>query len=113
MRSNTNKNPVSLKQAMVIYVEDRVDMMLEGLDRKDVHWNPTINKDLCQNCGICVDFCKHGVYQMVNDNVSVRNPTECVVLCNNCLPQCPTQAISFPDKVQFLKELRALRKKNS
>lgn len=83
--------------------------MLEGLDRNDVHWNPTINKELCQNCGICVDFCKHGVYVMDDGKAKVINPTGCVVLCNNCLPQCPSNAITFPNKVAFLKEIRALR----
>ena len=91
-------------------MDDVQSAMLEGLNRADLHWNPSINYDLCQNCGVCVNFCKHGVYTQETNRVVVSNPTGCVVLCNNCMPLCPTQAISFPTKVDLLKQIRVLRK---
>jgi NAD-dependent dihydropyrimidine dehydrogenase PreA subunit len=85
----------------------------EGLDRKDLHWNPTIDEEKCKNCGTCIAFCKHGVYNLILGKTIVMQPFECVVLCNNCEKLCPNQAISFPNKVSFLKEIRILRTKKS
>lgn len=83
----------------------------EGLDRKELHWNPTIDEEKCKNCGICINFCKHNVYKLIMGKTKVIQPTECVVLCNNCEQKCPNQAISFPNKITFLKQIRALRTK--
>lgn len=49
-------------------MDDSQNAMLEGLNREEIHWNPSINYDLCQQCGVCVDFFKHGVYAMEADN---------------------------------------------
>jgi NAD-dependent dihydropyrimidine dehydrogenase PreA subunit len=91
-------------------MEESQKALLEGLDRSEVHWNPSINYDLCNNCGICLDYCKHGVYEKDSEKIKVVQPTGCVVLCNNCENLCPDHAISFPTKISFLKEVRNLRK---
>jgi len=93
--------------------DDSQQSLLEGINRADLHWNPTINTQICQNCGICESCCKHGVYSSQNGSVEVINPTHCVVLCNNCESQCPHHAISFPNRTTCLKEIRDLRKKKN
>jgi len=92
-------------------MEDSQKQLLEGLNRDELHWNPSIDYNLCDNCGICFDYCKHGVYMKETDKIKVIQPTGCVVLCNNCENLCPEHAISFPTKVNFLKEVRDLRKR--
>jgi CDP-4-dehydro-6-deoxyglucose reductase, E3 len=84
--------------------------MLAGLDRDQLHWNPTIDKNICSNCQVCYNFCKHHVYDIIEEQVLVQNPTECVVLCNHCEPLCPNGAIKFPTQREFLKEVRDLRR---
>ena len=90
-------------------MEDFSKEMLAGIDRSLIHWNPTINKDLCSNCQVCYNFCKHHVYKIVDDQTIVQNPTGCIVLCNHCEPLCPNNAISFPTRKDFLKEIRDIR----
>lgn len=58
------------------------------------NWYPVIDIDSCVSCGVCVDFCKHGVYQMKNDRPVVVNPVECIQGCKGCEPKCPQGAIA-------------------
>ena len=34
-------------------------------------WYPTLDKDACAECGKCLEFCPFGVYEMVNDRITV------------------------------------------
>jgi Pyruvate/2-oxoacid:ferredoxin oxidoreductase delta subunit len=59
-------------------------------------WYPTLDKDACAECGKCFEFCPFGVYEMVNDRVTVTQPQHCKNNCPACARQCPTSAIIFP-----------------
>ena len=82
-----------------------------GIPRKLIPRFPTINDELCSDCGLCDKACKHGTY-VISDNsdkVIVANPYHCEVYCESCRFQCPVSAISFPDRKAIkliFKELR-------
>jgi NAD-dependent dihydropyrimidine dehydrogenase PreA subunit len=59
-------------------------------------WYPTLDKDACAECGKCFEFCPFGVYEIVNDRVTVVHPQHCKNNCPACARQCPTSAIIFP-----------------
>jgi NAD-dependent dihydropyrimidine dehydrogenase PreA subunit len=90
---------------------------LHGNYREKIPWNPTINYEKCVNCGICIEYCKLGVYSKSDEGREekpvVSNPNNCVVLCTGCEEQCPQGAISFPSKQKtkdLLKKLRIEKK---
>jgi NAD-dependent dihydropyrimidine dehydrogenase PreA subunit len=83
-----------------------------GIPRMMIPWYPTIDRELCTDCELCINACKHGTYAYGEnpDQVIVANPYHCEVFCESCRFQCPVDAISFPERKAFkttLKELRA------
>jgi len=80
-----------------------------SIPRDQIPWYPTIDEDLCSNCGTCVDFCKNGVYAVEDIRTVVTAPYNCVVGCSNCESQCTPGAIRFPEMEQFIETLRELR----
>ena len=81
-----------------------------GIPRLLIPWYPTINEELCTNCGLCVKACKHETYATTDSGkVVVADPYHCEVYCESCRFQCPLGAISFPDRraiKRIFKELR-------
>lgn len=59
-------------------------------------WYPTIDKDVCVECGKCYDFCPFGVYEMIEGRVRVMHPHSCKNNCPACARNCPACAIIFP-----------------
>ncbi|GFN23490.1 DUF169 domain-containing protein [Thermanaeromonas sp. C210] len=58
-----------------------------------------INKDKCQGDGNCVDFCPHGVLQLIPGErgrlvASAVRPDLCTA-CYTCVGQCPSRAITL------------------
>jgi NAD-dependent dihydropyrimidine dehydrogenase PreA subunit len=83
-----------------------------GAHREKITWHPTIDYKKCVSCGTCVDYCKLGVFDVVNAQGEkkpvVKNPTSCVVFCTGCEDQCPVGAISFPSKQDTRKRIKEL-----
>lgn len=58
-------------------------------------WYPMINYELCNECGLCFNKCKHGVYDLRGNTPVVVNPDECVHGCHGCGNRCPVEAIEY------------------
>ena len=84
-----------------------------GIPREKIPWYPTIDADLCTNCGSCIEFCANDVFSLEEDTVSVSNPYNCVVGCSACTTACPVEAISFPSVEELKSTLARLREESS
>jgi len=59
-------------------------------------WYPVIDRDKCEECGACVDFCTHGVYERDGGSRPVVvAPDNCVEFCRGCSKVCPAEAIHY------------------
>lgn len=81
-----------------------------GIPRERIPWRPTIIRDKCTKCGVCVSFCHQGVYADTEDGPEVKNPFNCIVGCTGCAGECPAEAISFPTLVELRDALARLKK---
>ena len=59
-------------------------------------WFPVIDREKCNNCGKCHDFCLFGVYSREARKILVKNPLNCKNNCPACARVCPQKAIIFP-----------------
>ena len=52
---------------------------MEAMPRKlgEDAWYPALDKDVCAECGKCLEFCPFGVYEMVDDRIRVVHPQHC------------------------------------
>ena len=86
----------------------------QGVPRRVIPWDPTINYEKCISCEKCVEYCKHGVYcfdeKQEKSVPLVKNPDNCIVYCNVCDSICPSGAISHPSKMETGKIISKLRK---
>lgn len=59
-------------------------------------WYPVIDITTCIECGTCVEFCEHGVYDKSKAPIpKAINPGGCIDHCHGCGNQCPVGAISY------------------
>ena len=60
------------------------------------NWYPVIDILTCAECGTCVNFCTHGVYNKAKFPVPVViNPNGCIDHCHGCGNKCPEGAITY------------------
>ncbi len=57
----------------------------------------TIQKDLCNGCGLCARACHEGAIGMVDGKATLLREDYCDGL-GDCLPACPTGAIRFEER---------------
>lgn len=59
-------------------------------------WYPVIDYLTCAECGTCVHFCSHGVYDRTKaPSPVVLHPKNCVDHCHSCGDKCPNGAITY------------------
>lgn len=71
-------------------------------------WYPVVFPDKCDGCqGLdtpkCVEFCPHGVFEIIEGKATVVRPQDCVYGCIACRPLCPHGAIEFPQDQGFMR----------
>ena len=70
-----------------------------GYPRETIPWFPSINEDLCDGCGRCLELCSHKALAPTEDGkVWVADPFRCVVGCSSCANICQPGAITFPPR---------------
>ena len=68
-----------------------------GHPRESIPWFPTVNQDLCDGCGRCLDLCSKGCLTSTdNGRIRVSDPYRCIVGCSSCAGVCQPEAITFP-----------------
>lgn len=83
-------------------------MTWHGIPREKIPWFPAIDREKCEGCGTCVEFCRNGVYAL-KEKAEVENPYSCVVGCSTCQGLCPSGAITFPEIQSVRKIIQTLK----
>lgn len=52
-----------------------------------------LKKEWCKNCGICIEFCPHHVFEKGLYHPEVAHPEQCNA-CGMCIVRCPDYALS-------------------
>jgi len=76
---------------------------LVGYPRKKVKWYPTIDREKCAKCGMCMN-CGKNVYDWTAQGAKVVRPDQCIVGCTTCGNLCLGNAITFPE-IRTVREL--------
>jgi NAD-dependent dihydropyrimidine dehydrogenase PreA subunit len=80
---------------------------LTGYPREKIDWFPTIDREKCVKCAICMN-CGRNVFAWTKNGAEVVRPNHCVVGCSTCANLCLGEAITFPD----LHNVREIYRKN-
>lgn len=65
-----------------------------------------MDRETCDDCRVCLEFCRQGVYGLVDGVVQVVKRDGCMPGCSHCATLCEAGALTFPS----LDELRASRR---
>lgn len=70
----------------------------------------TINEEKCVGCGLCANACHEGAIKVIDGKAKLLRDDYCDGL-GNCLPICPTSAISFEEReaLEYNKEVAPKR----
>jgi len=82
--------------------------MTRGEGDDGFRWGPTLDERACTDCRVCLEFCRQGVYGLVDDHVRVVAKDSCMEGCSHCASMCEAEALTFPT----LGELRAAKRKD-
>ena len=66
----------------------------KGLTKGPGRFKVVIDPEGCDGCGICLDVCPRGVYELESEKAVVSDAEKCEN-CTACFKQCPLQAISI------------------
>ena len=59
-------------------------------------WYPVVDYTSCTECGTCVNFCPHNVYDKAKSpSPVVTQPLSCIDHCHGCGSKCPVGAITY------------------
>jgi len=50
------------------------------------------DNEKCIGCGMCVDVCPHGVFEIIEQQAHIIDRDSCME-CGACVLNCPTQAL--------------------
>lgn len=60
------------------------------------NWYPVVDISTCVECGTCVNFCPHNVYDKSKATTPVvTDPDACIDGCHRCGKRCPQGAITY------------------
>lgn len=52
----------------------------------------TLNTTKCIQCRKCIEVCPHGVFEVTDKNVQIKNIHACIE-CGGCVMNCPADAL--------------------
>jgi len=56
-----------------------------------------VDKDLCTSCGLCIENCPFGCWEMGDDDTPQMKEEYACFSCYNCAVACPVEAVSIVD----------------
>lgn len=70
-----------------------------GWPREQIPWFPTLSRDLCTDCGACMELCAREVFEKDEaGHIWVAEPFMCMVGCCLCKGVCEPKALLFPSQ---------------
>lgn len=71
-----------------------------------------IDREKCNGCGLCVNACKEGAIGLIDGKAELLRDDYCDGL-GNCLPVCPTDAITFEEREALSYDEKAVTDKKT
>ncbi|MBE0429893.1 MAG: 4Fe-4S binding protein [Thermoleophilia bacterium] len=59
---------------------------------------PSIDREECTGCGICVDECPQECLELDSEDIAVLAQPESCDSCATCEESCPTEAITIEEQ---------------